>query len=196
MTRDAQLVPVADLENRIQLLRGQRVMLDTDLARLYGVETKVLNKAVKRNAGRIPMLLEKTRLRPERGFATRSSREHHSRNELVRPHPGPSRCGLQTRAPGQPHRDAPRNADRFPPDFMFRLGADEVAALRFQSGTSKGRGGRRYRPYAFSQEGIAMLSSVLRSGHAVAVNIASREIGFHVRPDKPEAKNERKRGQR
>ena len=192
MTRDAQLVSVAGLESRIQLLRGQRVMLDTDLARLYGVETKALNKAVK------------------------------------------------------------RNADRFPPDFMFRLGADEVAALRFQSGTSKGRGGRRYRPYAFAQEGIAMLSSVLRSGRAVAVNIEimrafvrlrgflasqgkfarklteleckyashdkaiqeifraikqlmqaptgpaapRRAIGFHVRPDKPEAKNERKRGQR
>ena len=111
MTPDAQLVPVAGVESCILWLRGQRVMLDADLARLYGVETKALNKAVKRNAG------------------------------------------------------------RFPADFMFQLAADEVAALRFQSGTSKGRGGRRYLPYVFTQEGIAMLSSVLRSGRAVAVNI-------------------------
>lgn len=111
MTPDAQLIPVAGMESRIHLLRGQRVMFDADLARLYGVETKALNKAVR------------------------------------------------------------RNADRFPPDFMFQLAEDEVAALRFQSGTSNGRGGRRYRPYAFTQEGIAMLSSVLRSGRAVAVNI-------------------------
>jgi hypothetical protein len=111
MTPGAQLIPIAGVESWIHPLRGQRVMFDTDLARLYGVQTKALNKAVK------------------------------------------------------------RNADRFPSDFMFQLTPEESQAMRFQFGTSKGRGGRRYRPYAFTQEGIAMLSSVLRSRRAVAVNI-------------------------
>jgi hypothetical protein len=64
-----------------------------------------------------------------------------------------------------------RNRDRFPDDFMFRLDAQEFASLRLQIETSKSRGGRRYLPYAFTQEGIAMLSSVLRSPRAVAVNV-------------------------
>jgi hypothetical protein len=64
-----------------------------------------------------------------------------------------------------------RNRDRFPDDFMFRLNAQEFASLRLQIETSKSRGGRRYLPYAFTQEGIAMLSSVLRSPRAVAVNV-------------------------
>ena len=92
MTKGPQLITKIGIESRILLLRGQRVLLDADLARLYGVETKALNKAVK------------------------------------------------------------RNAERFPSDFMFQLNKQEVAALRFQIGTSKGRGGRRYRPYAFTQE--------------------------------------------
>ena len=80
-------------------------MLDADLAKLYGVTTFNLNKAVK------------------------------------------------------------RNIDRFPEDFMFRLSAQETAALTFQIGISKpgGRGGRRYAPYVFTEQGVAMLSSVLRS---------------------------------
>ena len=66
-----------------------------------------------------------------------------------------------------------RNAGRFPNDFMFQLDAEEVALLRFQIGTSNiGRGGRRTRPYVFTQEGVAMLSSVLRSSRAIEVNIA------------------------
>ncbi|HOW97089.1 MAG TPA: ORF6N domain-containing protein [Kiritimatiellia bacterium] len=97
----------------IYLLRGQRVMLDSDLATLYGVKTKELNKAVS------------------------------------------------------------RNRDRFPADFVFPLAREEVARLRFQIGTSnEGRGGRRYRPYAFTEEGVAMLSGVLRSERAVHVNVA------------------------
>lgn len=65
-----------------------------------------------------------------------------------------------------------RNADRFPPDFMFQLNADETDRLRFQFGISKaGRGGRRYLPYVFTEQGVAMLSSVLRSKRAVKVNI-------------------------
>ncbi len=65
-----------------------------------------------------------------------------------------------------------RNIERFPPDFMFQLDKEEAASLRSHSATSnKGRGGRRYAPYVFTEQGVAMLSSVLRSGRAVAVNI-------------------------
>jgi hypothetical protein len=99
------LVPRERIEQTILLIRGHRVMLDADLAKLYGVTTFNLNKAVK------------------------------------------------------------RNADRFPEDFMFRLSAQEAASLTFQIGISKsrGRGGRRYAPYVFTEQGVAMLSSVLRS---------------------------------
>lgn len=65
-----------------------------------------------------------------------------------------------------------RNRERFPPDFMFQLTKEEAAALRSQSAISNtGRGGRRYAPYVFTEQGVAMLSSVLRSNRAVAVNI-------------------------
>ncbi len=66
-----------------------------------------------------------------------------------------------------------RNVNRFPGDFVFQLTVEEVGALRFQSGISKiaGRGGRRYLPYVFTEQGVAMLSSVLRSRRAVEVNI-------------------------
>lgn len=107
------IVPTALISQKIFFVRGTRVMLDADLARLYGVATKNLNKAVK------------------------------------------------------------RNASRFPSDFMFQLSPKELHSLRFQSGTSKPvRGGRRYVPYAFTEQGVAMLSSVLRSSRAVQVNVA------------------------
>jgi hypothetical protein len=106
------LIPSERIERTIYLIRGEKVMLDRDLAELYLVETKMLNRAVK------------------------------------------------------------RNLTRFPEDFMFQLSAEEAAGLRFQTGTSqKGRGGRRYLPYAFTEQGVAMLSSVLRSDRAVQVNI-------------------------
>ena len=104
--------PIAvQAESRILLVRGQKVMLDFDLAALYDVPTKVLNQAVK------------------------------------------------------------RNAERFPADFMFQLTAEEV---RSQIVTLKGGTGqhRKYRPYAFAEQGVAMLSGVLRSARAVQVNIA------------------------
>ena len=107
-------VPVEVIERRIYLIRAQKVMLDSDLARLYQVETSNLNKAVK------------------------------------------------------------RNLNRFPRDFMFQLSQEEAQSLRFQIGMSKpgaGRGGRRYLPYAFTEHGVAMLSSVLNSERAVAMNI-------------------------
>ena len=65
-----------------------------------------------------------------------------------------------------------RNARRFPADFMFRLTPREFQVLRSQSVTSKTAGGRRYLPYAFTEQGVAMLSSVLRSGAAIQANIA------------------------
>ncbi len=106
------VAPVERTGIRILQLRDHNVMLDSDLAALYGVPTKVLNQAVR------------------------------------------------------------RNVSRFPPDFMFRLNPGEVESLRSQSVTSKtGRGGRRYSPLAFTEQGVAMLSSVLRSARAVQVNI-------------------------
>jgi hypothetical protein len=102
-------------ENLAQLVffvRGEKVMLDADLARLHGVTTGNLNKAVKRNQA------------------------------------------------------------RFPGDFMFQLNDKETENLIFQSGRSKGRGGRRHQPYALTEQGVAMLSSVLNSERAVQVNIA------------------------
>ena len=111
---DLQIVPLEVIERRIYLIRERKVMLDGDLAELYGVETFNLNKAVK------------------------------------------------------------RNLDRFPQDCMFQLTKEEADVLRFQTGMSKprGRGGRRYLPYAFTELGVAMLSSVLNSRRAVQVNIA------------------------
>lgn len=112
-TSKYSIVPTGLISQKIFFARGTRIMLDADLARLYGVATKNLNKAVK------------------------------------------------------------RNANRFPSDFMFQLSSSEMQNLRFQIGTSKiGRGGRRYTPYAFTEQGIAMLSTVLRSSRAVQVNIA------------------------
>lgn len=112
MARSQAPAPVGDIARAIAVLRGHKVLLDEDLAALYGVETRVLVQAVKRNLA------------------------------------------------------------RFPEDFMFQLTAAEWAALRSQSVTSKpGRGGRRYFPYAFTEQGVAMLSSVLGSERAIAVNI-------------------------
>ena len=106
-----EFVPVERIARAILVIRGEKVMLDSDLAALYGVTTGNLNKAVK------------------------------------------------------------RNAERFPIDFMFQLDAEEVANLKFQFGISSW-GGRRRRPYAFTEQGVAMLSSVLNSERAVKVNIA------------------------
>ena len=77
--------------------------------------------------------------------------------------------GVET---GNLNKAVQRNSERFPPDFMFQHSDDEAAGLIFQSGTSKQRGGRRHNPYAFTEQGVAMLSSVLRSERAVLVNVA------------------------
>jgi hypothetical protein len=111
-----------DIERRIYLVRGQRVMLDSDLAKLYGVETKALNQAVK------------------------------------------------------------RHADRFPEDFAYQLTAQEVMDLRSQFVTANpGVVKRRFRPWAFTELGVAMLSSVLNSPQAIQVNIAIMRAFVHMR---------------
>ncbi len=118
------------IASRILLLREQRVMLDADLATLYGVETRVLVQAIK------------------------------------------------------------RNAVRFPADFMFQLSAEEFANLRSQfvisssgtnTGANPGYGGRRYAPYAFTEQGVAMLSTVLNSERAVVINIEIMRTFVKVR---------------
>ncbi len=111
MVSKTPIVPVERIEKAILLVRKQKVMLDAHLAALYGVETRVLVQAVK------------------------------------------------------------RNIERFPEDFMFQLSREEFAVLRSQSVTSSDWGGRRYPPYAFTEQGVAMLSSVLRSQQAIQVNI-------------------------
>ena len=106
-----EVVPIRRVAQAIRFVRGEKVLLDSDLADLYCVSTGNLNKAIK------------------------------------------------------------RNADRFPSDFMFQLTAQELRNLKFQFGISSW-GGRRARPYAFTEQGVAMLSSVLNSERAVKVNIA------------------------
>jgi hypothetical protein len=104
--------PAGRIESRILLIRGEKVLLDSDLADLYGVETKVLNQAVQ------------------------------------------------------------RNRERFPVDFMFQITRDEFANLRSQIVTSSlNYGGRRYLPLVFTEQGVAMLSGLLNSPRAIAVNI-------------------------
>ncbi len=108
-----QITTIESIQRRIYLIRKQKVMLDSDLAVLYGVPTGRLNEQVR------------------------------------------------------------RNITRFSPDFMFQLTREETEQLRSQTATSKkGRGGRRYAPLVFTEQGVAMLSSVLNSERAVQVNIA------------------------
>src|SRR5438552_989493 len=112
--KKSHIVPAELVEQKIWEIRDKRVMLDSDLAVLYGVSTGNLNRAVA------------------------------------------------------------RNIERFPDDFMFRLTKEETAILQrltFQTGSLKRGQHRKYMPYAFTQEGIAMLSSVLRSPRAIRVNI-------------------------
>lgn len=107
------MIPIDQIANAIVVVRNHRVLLDADLARLYGVETRALNQAVR------------------------------------------------------------RNVERFPSDFMFQLTVEEDARLRSQIvilDAARGRH-RKFRPYAFTEQGVAMLSGVLHSPRAVAVNV-------------------------
>ncbi len=109
------------IETKILLIRGKKVILDRDLAKLYGVTTGNLNKAVK------------------------------------------------------------RNMDRFPEDFMFKLNKEEAASSRFQFGSLKRGSNIKYLPNAFTQEGIAMLSSILNSKRAIHVNIQIMRVFVKLR---------------
>ena len=109
------------IQSKIYEIRGERVMLDFDLAGMYGIETKVLKQAVR------------------------------------------------------------RNLKRFPSDFMFELSQDEFALLRSQFVTSNKRGGTRYMPFAFTEQGVAMLSSVLNSEVAIEINIGIMRAFVAVR---------------
>src|SRR2546430_10032774 len=115
------IVPVERIEQRIFVIRDQKVMLGHDLAELYEVPTKQLNRAVR------------------------------------------------------------RNLYRFPSDFMFQLTGKEAANLRCQAGTSSSHGGSRYRPLAFTEQGVAMLSAVLQSARAVAVSIEIVRVFVRLR---------------
>ena len=115
-------IPIERIAASIYVIRGQKVMLDSDLAALYGVLTKNLNLAVR------------------------------------------------------------RNARRFPEDFVFQLTDEEDEALRLQIATSNvGRGGRRYPPRVFTEQGVAMLSSVLKSDRAADVNVAIMRTFVRIR---------------
>jgi len=132
----ADIIPIEIIENKIFVIRNQKVMLDSDLAELYDVKTMVLNQAIK------------------------------------------------------------RNIERFPEDFMFQITDEEWENLRCQFGTSKeerktlisqfvisknNKGGRRFNPYVFTEQGVAMLSSVLKSKRAVAVNVQIMRIFVKLR---------------
>ena len=117
------VIPDEVVMNKIYIIRGQKIMLDSDLAELYGVATKVLNQAVKRNIA------------------------------------------------------------RFPDDFMFELTRDEYNSIRSQFVTLESGKGRysKYNPYVFTEQGVAMLSGVLSSDRAIAVNIQIMRIFTRIR---------------
>ncbi len=127
-------IELTEIQNMIYVIRGQKVMLDSDLAKLYRVETKVLNQSVR------------------------------------------------------------RNLRRFPEDFMFRLTIEEHEILRSQFVTSSSdHGGRRYQPLVFTENGVAMLSSILKSEIAIDVNIAIMRVftklrSFHALEERVERK--------
>lgn len=121
MKKSRIVIPVERIAGRIYVIRGESVMLDSDLAELYGVTTGNLNLAVRRN---------------ER---------------------------------------------RFPKDFVFQLSPKEYDSLLLQSAIAKGRGGRRSSPYAFTEQGVAMLSSVLRTNRAADVNVAIMRTFVKIR---------------
>ncbi len=116
-----KLVLVESLENKIYFIRGQKIMLDKDLAKLYGVKTKAFNQAVQ------------------------------------------------------------RNIERFPEDFMFHLSWEEANRSRSQFVTLKKGENIKYRPYAFTEQGVAMLSSVLKSKKAIQVNILIMRVFVKIR---------------
>ena len=173
--------------SKIYLIRGEKVMLDFDLAILYEIETKVLKQAAKRNEERFPkdFMFELTdrELRILRSqFATSRFRVlksqpviASSRIYLVRGHRvmlDLDLAQLYGVLTGALNQAVARNKRRVPADFMFRLTVEEFRNLLSQSVIARSaHGGSRTSPFAFTEHGVAMLASVLRSNRAVAVNI-------------------------
>jgi len=118
---DKSIIPAELITSKILLIRNEKVLLDRDLAELYGVEVKQLKRAVR------------------------------------------------------------RNLDRFPSDFIFILTREEYTSLRSQIGTLKKGGHSKYLPYAFTEQGVAMLSSILNSKRAIQVNIAIMRAFVEIR---------------
>ena len=148
----APLQPLENIENLIQVIRGKQVILDRDLARLYGVETRVLNQAVQRNIERFPedfmFQLSKEEFENWKSQFAISNKDEFSRSQIVT-----------------------LNDDS--KDLRSQFATSNVNSINLTSQIviSNGRGGQRYLPYAFTENGIAMLSSVLRSPIAIATNI-------------------------
>ena len=146
------LPPLENIENLIQVIRGKQVILDRDLARLYGVETRVLNQAVQRNIERFPadfmFQLSKEEFENWKSQFAISNKDEFSRSQI-----------------------ATLNDDS--KDLRSQFATSNVNSINLTSQIviSNGRGGQRYLPYAFTENGIAMLSSVLRSPIAIATNI-------------------------
>jgi len=138
---------------KIYEIRGFRVMLDYELAELYGVETKTLNQAVKRNLKRFPKDFMFQLLRKERNNILRSQ------IVTLRPHFAENEKGVNLRS-------------QFVTSSQQLTDNESVADLRCQIGTSSAYGGKRYLPYAFTEQGVAMLSGILNSDRAISVNIA------------------------
>ncbi len=115
------IIKQENIVSQIHFIRGEKVILDVDLAILYGVATKQLTRAVRRNSGRFPL------------------------------------------------------------DFMFQLSVEEMKILRSQFGTSSW-GGRRYHPYAFTEQGVAMLSGILKSKRAIEVNVENHALVCKIAP--------------
>ncbi len=148
------------VESLIYLLRGQKAMLDSDLAALYGVPTKVFNQAVRRNLDRFP---EDFMFQLSEGEFERMMR-----SQIV--NASESNSSQFVMSSGKNSKKAGKNAS-FPSTSELGILKSSMT-LRSQIVTSKERrGGRRFRPYVFTEQGIAMLSSVLRSPRAVQVNI-------------------------
>ncbi len=154
------VVPIQQVESLIYLLRGQKAMLDSDLAALYGVPTKVFNQAVRRNLDRFP---EDFMFQLSEGEFERMMR-----SQIVTT--SESNSSQIVMSSGKNSKKASKNADSPSTSDLGILKSSMT--LRSQIVTSKERrGGRRFRPYVFTEQGIAMLSSVLRSPRAVQVNI-------------------------
>lgn len=152
-----ELMPIEIIENKIYIIRGQKVMLDKDLAWLYEVETKRLNQAVKRNIERFPedFMFQLTKEECDKLMSDNVTFKMGNK-------------GLRSQI-------ATSKEDKILMSQFATSSEDDFLRSQFvTSKTDENRGGQRYLPYAFTEHGVAMLSSVLRSERAIAINIQNR----------------------